>query len=37
VTDSLSWVQKIKIDFDTFKKAGLPEDNFDRVLRIFEN
>jgi tetratricopeptide (TPR) repeat protein len=37
VTDSLSWAQKIKLDFETFQKAGLPNDNFDRVLRLFEN
>lgn len=37
VTDSLSWTQKIKLDFETFQKAGLPNDNFDRVLRLFEN
>jgi tetratricopeptide (TPR) repeat protein len=37
VTDSLSWTQKIKLDFEIFQKAGLPNDNFDRVLRLFEN
>jgi predicted Zn-dependent protease len=35
VTDSLGWTQKVKIDFETFKKAGLPSNNFNRVLRLF--
>ena len=34
VNDSLSWTQKVKLDFETFKKAGLPSDDFDRVLRL---
>lgn len=37
VTDSLSWTQKIKLDFETFKTAGLPSGDFDRVLRLFED
>ena len=37
VTDSLSWSQKVKQDFDTFKKAGLPTNDFERVLRLLEN
>jgi hypothetical protein len=37
VTDSLSWSQKVKQDFDSFKKAGLPANDFDRVLRLLEN
>jgi tetratricopeptide (TPR) repeat protein len=37
VTDSLSWTQKVKLDFETFEKAGLPSGDFDRVLRLFEN
>ncbi|HRA73926.1 MAG TPA: hypothetical protein PLB11_14015 [Flavobacterium sp.] len=37
VTDSLSWIQKVKQDFETFKKAGLPSSNFDRVLRMLED
>ena len=36
VTDSLSWTQKTKIDFETFKKEGLPSANFDRILRLFK-
>jgi tetratricopeptide (TPR) repeat protein len=35
VTNSLSWTQKVKLDFETFKKAGLPSGDFDRVLRLF--
>lgn len=37
VTDSLSWTKKVKLDFENFKKAGLPSGDFDRVLRLFEN
>ena len=37
VTDSLSWTQKVKIDFGIFQKAGLPNSDFDRVLRLFED
>jgi predicted Zn-dependent protease len=37
VTDSLSWSQKVKQDFIIFENAGLPKDNFDRVLRLFDN
>ncbi|MBF2707689.1 tetratricopeptide repeat protein [Flavobacterium soyangense] len=37
VNNSLSWTQKVKLDFETFKKVGLPSGDFDRVLRLFEN
>jgi tetratricopeptide (TPR) repeat protein len=37
VTDTLSWTQKVKLDFETFKKAGLPSGDFDRVLRLLED
>ncbi len=37
VTNTLSWTQKVKLDFETFEKAGLPSGDFDRVLRLFEN
>jgi hypothetical protein len=37
VTSSLSWPQKVKQDFETFEKAGLPSDDFDRVLRLLED
>ena len=37
VTNSLSWIQKVKLDFETFKTAGLPSGDFDRVLRLFED
>lgn len=36
VTDSLSWKEKIKLDFEAFQKAGLPSDDFKKVLRIIE-
>jgi hypothetical protein len=37
VTDSLSWTQKVISDFDSFQKAGLISDDFDRVLRLLSN
>lgn len=37
VNDSLSWTQKVKQDFETFQKAGLPSGDFDRVLRLLED
>lgn len=35
VNDSISWTQKVNMDFETFKKAGLPSHDFNRVLRLF--
>lgn len=35
VTDSLSWIEKVKLDFAAFKKANLPSGSFDRVLDLF--
>lgn len=35
VTDSLSWIEKIKQDFETFKKVGIENDDFKRVLKLF--
>ena len=37
VTDGLGWTQKVKIDFETFEKAGLSNADFERVLRLFED
>ena len=37
VTDGLGWTQKVKLDFETFEKAGLPNADFERVLRFFED
>jgi hypothetical protein len=37
VTDGLGWTQKVKLDFETFEKAGLPNADFERVLRLFED
>lgn len=34
VTDSLSWVQKVKQDFVTFKKAGISSNDFERILKV---
>jgi tetratricopeptide (TPR) repeat protein len=36
VTDSLGWVQKVRLDFDAFKKAGLSTEDFGRVLKLFK-
>lgn len=34
VTDSLSWTEKVKQDFETFKKMGIQNDDFERVLKL---
>ncbi|BDB53030.1 tetratricopeptide repeat protein [Flavobacterium ammonificans] len=36
VTDSLSWTQKTKLDFDAFQKVGIQDENFNAVLKILE-
>lgn len=35
VTDSLSWTEKTKADFEMFKKAGLPSKDFEKVLKLY--
>lgn len=35
VTDSLSWPQKVQQDFEAFQKAGVLNDNFPKILRLF--
>jgi tetratricopeptide (TPR) repeat protein len=37
VTASLSWTQKVQQDFEVFIKAGLPTNDFDRVLRLLKD
>lgn len=37
VNDSLSWIQKIKQDFAVFKKLGIHNDDFERVLKLVTN
>jgi tetratricopeptide (TPR) repeat protein len=37
VNDSLSWGQKIKQDFALFKKVGIQNDDFERVLKLVTN
>jgi tetratricopeptide (TPR) repeat protein len=37
VNDSLSWIQKIKQDFALFKKVGIQNDDFERVLKLITN
>ncbi|WP_140485750.1 tetratricopeptide repeat protein [Flavobacterium sp. GSA192] len=34
VTDSVSWSQKIKDDYQTFAKAGIQNEDFERVLKL---
>ena len=34
VSDSLSWNEKINLDFIAFQKAGIKSDDFDRILKI---
>jgi hypothetical protein len=36
VTDSLSWNDKVKQDFDAFKKAGIISNDFERVLKLMD-
>ena len=35
VTDSLSWNEKVKQDFEIFKKVGIQNKDFGRVLNLF--
>lgn len=37
VTDSLSWTDKVKQDFETFKQSGFSSDDYDRVLKLLED
>ena len=36
VTDSLGWTEKVKLDFETFQKVGIKNDDFDKVLKLIE-
>jgi hypothetical protein len=36
VTDTLSWTEKVKQDFEAFKKAGIISNDFERVLKLME-
>ena len=35
VTDSLSWIEKTKVDFAAFQKLGIKSDDFERVLSLY--
>lgn len=35
VTDSISWTDKLKQDFENFKTIGIRTDDFDRILNLF--
>jgi tetratricopeptide (TPR) repeat protein len=37
VTDSLSWSQKIEQDFKVFQKAGIQNEDFERVLKLMKD
>jgi hypothetical protein len=34
VTDSLGWNEKVKLDFEVFKKAGIQNNDFERILKV---
>ncbi len=36
VTDSLSWIEKIEQDFETFKKVGIQSEDFKRILKLLD-
>jgi len=36
VTDSLSWAQKTEQDFKAFQKAGIHNEDFERVLKLIK-
>jgi len=36
VTANLTWSQKVKTDFEAFKKAGLSSEDFQKILKIVE-
>ena len=36
VNSKIAWIQQTKKDIDLFKKCGLPEDNFKKILRVLE-
>ncbi len=36
VSETQSWKDRTRADFDAFKKAGLPAENFDKVLNLFK-
>ncbi len=37
VTSKLSWAAKTKSDFDDLQKAGFKNDDFERILKLFED
>lgn len=36
VSDSLSWTQKVNLDFIAFQKAGIKSNDFERILKIID-
>jgi len=37
INDSLGWVEKVKLDFEAFEKAGLNTNDFGAIIRVFKN
>lgn len=37
VTVNQSWIEMTKSDFEAMKKAGIQSEDFDRILKLFEN
>lgn len=35
VTDSLSWIEGTKLDFELFKKQGIVSEDFDKIVKMF--
>jgi tetratricopeptide (TPR) repeat protein len=36
INTTQTWIEKTKSDFDLFQKKGLPNDNFNKILRLLE-
>ena len=36
INNNQSWIEKTKIDFELFEKTGLPNENFNKILRILD-
>ena len=36
INTNQSWIEKTKIDFELFEKTGLPNENFNKILRILD-
>ncbi|WP_084157713.1 tetratricopeptide repeat protein [Flavobacterium frigidarium] len=36
ISDTISWVEKTKADFELFKKLGLPSEDFEKILKLMK-